>query len=66
MERPGVAAGGRRELLEIEEVHIRQRVALQIAPDVLDRVERGRVGRKELGRELAVRGEEVLDEVHVR
>ena len=58
-----MAAGSRRELLEIEESQIRQRVALQIAPDVLDRVELGRIGRKELGRELAVRGEEVLDEV---
>ena len=63
LERPPVAAGRRRELVENVEGQIRQRVELQVAPDVLHRIEFGRVGRKELGRDLPVRGEEVLDEI---
>ncbi len=58
-----MATGGRRELLEIEERQIRQRIELQVAPDVLDGDELGRVGRKELGRERAVFGQKVLHEI---
>jgi len=60
LERPHVATRGRRELLEIEEGQIRQRVELQVAPDVLDRVELGRVGGKEFRRELGVLGQIVV------
>ncbi len=63
LERPRVATSGRRELFEIEERQIRQRVELQVAPEVLDWVEFGRVGRKELCRELAVLGQKVLHEI---
>ena len=47
-----MAAGRRRELAEIVEGQIRQRVELEVAPDVLHRIELGRVGREELGDEL--------------
>ena len=63
LERPRVATSGRRELLEIEERQIRQRVELQVAPDVLDWIELGRIRWKELGRELAVLGQKVLHEI---
>jgi len=63
LERPGLAPCGRREFLEVEESQIRQRVQLQIAPHVLDGIQLRRVGREELGRELAVRSEEVLHEI---
>ena len=63
LERPPVAAGRRRELAEIVEGQIRQRVELEVAPDVLHRIELGRVGREELGDELGVRCEKILHNV---
>ena len=63
LERPPVAAGRRRELAEIVEGQIRQWVELEVAPDVLHRIEFGRVGREELGDELGVRCEEILHNV---
>ena len=60
LKRPGVAPCGRRELLEIEESQIGQRVELQIAPHVLDGIQLRRVGWKELGHELRVICEELL------
>ena len=55
-----MAAGRRRELIEIEERKIREGVGLQVAPYVLDRIKLRRVRRKELGRELRMRREELL------
>jgi len=60
LERPGVMASGRRELIEIEEGQVRERVELQVTPDVLDGIELGRVGWKELGRELGMLGQKAL------
>ena len=60
LERPGVATSGRRELIEIEEGEVRERVELQVTPDVLDWIEFGRIRWKELGRELGVLGQKVL------
>ena len=63
LERPRVATSGRRELLQIEEGQVRERVVLQVSPDVFDWVEFGRIRRKELGRQLGVLGQKVLDAI---
>jgi len=63
LERPRVATSSRRELIEIEEGQVRKRVELQVTPDVLDGIEFGRIRWKELGRELRVLDQKVLNAI---